>query len=400
MVKQGGSTINTIDSANRFIKDIDPQMKWDYASSAPFLVFLGMTRKTSGFCRSEKPAWLKRDGVPRQVISAAATDVAATIGFKDGSFQAIRATDIIENDRTREQVFVTATPTGTGTVSVSVTRGYAGTTAAAVLDDDVWTRIGNAQGYWSEMPDLIATDPEDDFNYIQLFRHPFGADKRLIQVAESGGMIGLGELDYLDGETYRDHVESVERALLRGVPSKVGEVTTMGGLDYFITRSGTAANNYDFTSAGVLTEKLFTDYLYDMKKYAVGKRTICICGTELPAAIDEWAKDKLRIQPKAKEYGLNIQTYNSRFGDVDLIIHPFFGMWGWDDRAYFLDEESARLLGLKGRRDTVLNTGPSGKGLQANDVDGKIFEYRCEPTLKMEYIERCGLAQGIQAVAG
>ena len=231
-ISQGGRTLDQV-AANRFVKDIDPQIKWDYASSAPFFVLLGLSKKTSGVCKSEEPKWQQRSGVPRQVNSEdVETDAATAIDFTDATWKILRETDILENDRTREQIRIAATP---ATKEVTVVRGYAGTTAAALVAGDTWTRLGNAQGYWSDTPDLIGTDPTEESNYVQRFRHPFGADDRLVGIGESGGNIGPKEIDYLDEDTYRDHVESVERALVRGIKNKTGDVTTMGGIDYFLT---------------------------------------------------------------------------------------------------------------------------------------------------------------------
>jgi hypothetical protein len=340
---------------------------------------------------------MKRTGVPRSVTSGAqASTVATTIPFATGQWQTLRASDILLNTSTNEQVFVSETPSGSGTVNVTVTRGFASTTPAAITDQDTWLRLGNAQSEWSSSPDLIGTDPTTSSNYVQQIRHPFGASGRAIAIGKAGGNIGPDEMEWLREDTFRDHQEAKERTLLWGVQSLNGTRTTTDGLISQISAAGSGAAYKDWAALKPTQDRLDL-YLYDMFKYSA-KDKMALCGSEFPTYVRGLAYGKLVVDnQESTKYGLRISTYRSPHGDVQFMHHPYFEAFGLSKSAFFFEPECVTLRGIRGRMDTVLDTGPGGNGIQANDVDGTIYQYMCEIGLQVTNLERCGYMEGFDA---
>jgi hypothetical protein len=394
-LRQGGSTI-VVQNSNRLIKNIDQTVLWDYGTVAPFLVFLSIVKGRSRETKLHKFEWLKRTGVPRSVESDVQADTGAVvIPFPATEWPTLRATDVLHNTRTGEQVYVNTTPTGSGVVNVSVTRGYAGTTAAAINDADTWLRLGNAQGEWSTSPDLIGTDPTSDYNYVQLIRHPFGASGRAIAIGKASGNIGPDEMAWLKEDTYRDHTESKEKILLWGKKSLNGSRTTTDGLIAKLTASGSDAAAKNFSGL-IVSQKRLDDFLYGMFKYSA-KDKIALTGSELVTTIRNLAYGKLLIDDATTQYGLRIMTYKSPHGDVKFVHHPYFEQYSLSGSAFFFEPECVTLRGIPGRMNTVLDTGPGGNGIQANDVDGTMYQYVWEGGLQVTNIERCGWAYNMDS---
>lgn len=392
--RQGGSTIVGQNSTNRIIKNIDDKVLWDYGAIAPFLVFLSIVAGRSRETKTHQFTWLKRTGVPRSVESDAQADTAATsIPFPATEWQTIRKDDILLNTRTNEQVLVQQTPSGSGIQNVSVIRGFASTTAAAINDADTWLRLGNAMGEWSNAPDLIATDPTSSSNYVQQIRHPFGASGRAIAIGKAGGNIGPAEMEWLREDTYRDHTEAKERTLLFGAQSLNGSRTTTDGL---LTQIKAGCTGKDWSALKPTQARLDT-YLYDMFKYSA-KDKMALTGSEFPTYIRDLAHGKLVIDDQnTNQYGLRISTYRSPHGDVKFIHHPYFEQFGLSKYTFFFEPECVTLRGIPGRMNTVLDTGPGGNGIQANDVDGTIYQYVWEAGLQVTNLERCGYMYGFDA---
>lgn len=390
-IRQGGSSITSL-TANRLIKNIDQEVLFDYASISPFTTFLTMVKGRSKPTALHQFTWEKRTGVPRHVESESALIGATSIQIIAADWPILRATDILQNKRTGEQVFVTTTPTS---ALVDVTRGFANTSAAAVNDADIWIRLGNAQGEWSTAPSLIGTDPTSYSNYVQEIRHPFGASDRAIAIGKAGGLIGPTEMEWLDEDTFRDHQEAKEKILLWGRQSLNGSRSTTDGLIAQITRTSTPAASYDFTGK-LITRKRLDDFLYLMFKYSPDTK-MALTGSELPAVVREWAYGKLWIDEGVNSFGLRLNTYKSPHGDVKFITHPYFEEYGMSGYAYFFEPKCCQLRGIKGRMNTVMDTGPSGNGIQANDVHGTIFEYWAEIGLQVSMLERCGWLYGMDS---
>jgi hypothetical protein len=380
-------------NANRYWQNIDPKIRWKYNSIAPFLTILQKLGGHKNVTKNFKLEWYNRDTIPQSVVNSAAEGAADMIAFADGQFQLLRADDLLYNQRTAEVVRIDATPTAAG--DVTVIRGYAGTTAAAVLLGDTWRRLASAVGEWSDVRDLIGQDPSTEFNYIQTVRDPFGASGHAQRIAAAGGMIGPSEMEYLREDRYRDHLLNLESTLLLGERSKSGTTYTTRGLMKWLTAAGTPAHNED-VGAAVFTRNVLNDFMYELSRESFRKSWLCICGVDLPNYVEEWAFGKLQINEKfGQAFGITVPTYKSRHGDIHFLEHPAFGDLGLDNFAMFLNMDCFSLHGFPGLSESMLYKGPNGNGLQPNGVDGVEYEYRWAGLLKATELNMCGAMTGI-----
>jgi len=380
-------------NANRYWQNIDPQIRWKFNSISPFLTIMQKLAGKRNITKNFKLEWYNRDTIAQSVVNSAAEAVGDPIAFAAGQFELLRKDDLLYNQRTYEVVRVTATPTAAG--DVTVTRGYAGTIAAAVNLGDTWRRLANAVGEWSDVRDLIGQDPSTEFNYVQTIRNPFGASGHAQRIAAAGGMIGPGEMEYLQEDTYRDHLLNSESTLLFSERSKAGDVYTTRGVKQWLTASGSAAHNEDI-SASAPTRALFNDFLYELSKESARKSWLCITGVNLPNYVEEWAFGKMQINEKfGQTFGVTVPTYKSRHGEVHFLEHPSFGDMGLDNFAMFLNMDCFSLESFPGLQSSMLYKGPNGNGLQGNGVDGRIYEYRTAFLLKAKQLNECGALSGI-----
>jgi hypothetical protein len=351
----------------------------------------GKTQVTKNF----KFEFLNRTTMAQTVTSTGAVGSTGNVSFAAAHFGILRARDLLYNTRSAEVIRVDETPTAAG--EVVVTRGYAGTSAASITDGDTWRRLANAVEEWSDVGDLIAQDPGNDFNYVQTIRDPFGASGHAQRIAAAGGMIGPDEMTFLDEDTYRDHLLRCESTLLLGERSKTGTTYTTRGVYQWLTASGKVAQSADVNSTG-LTKAILDDFIYDMARYSPSKRWTVFCGNTLLNIIDGWQYAKIQINEQAqKSFGMWVTTYNSRHGVLNLVPHPLFEDLGWSNRAIFLDLDCFSLKGFSGWTDSALYKGRDGKGLQGNGVDGTIYEYRTTLGTQAQQTERCGVMINIKA---
>ena len=95
-------------------------------------------------------------------------------------------------------------------------------------------------------------------------------------------------------------------------------------------------------------------------------------------------------KPLDKTYGIQISTYVTAFGTVNLVHQKLFvGEYsGW---AFLIDLDCFRYRYLNDS-DTKLMT-----NIQANDVDGEIDQYISEVGLERKQAPLCSLLKGVTA---
>ena len=83
---------------------------------------------------------------------------------------------------------------------------------------------------------------------------------------------------------------------------------------------------------------------------------VLFASREVLQTIESWGKAKLQMRPTDKTYGIQVQTYISTLGTVDLVNHPLLEV-GYAGTAYLLDMAGIQVGALQGRaqdaRDVV-----------------------------------------------
>lgn len=236
----------------------------------------------------------------------------------------VRTGIILWNERTGEKMYVSDDPASD--TQIQCTRGFGTTAAAAILDNDWLTVIGNAQEEGAVVPTAIQYDPDEYSNYCQIFRVPVNLTKSA-QVEH-----------FRDGDAYKNAKRralrdiSIQREMAylfgelksstgpKGMPLK----TTRGLLTHIETYA--SANVIDV--GGALSEQAFDGYMEQVSRYGSGNK-FGLCGSGALMVLSSLAKGgNIQVQSVAtsESYGMSLTKYQTTHGDLILKSHPLFNM--------------------------------------------------------------------------
>jgi len=272
--------------------------------------------------------WWERDPVRRNIISSGADDnVTTTLEFDDGSggdvWPILGAGHILKNDRTGEYVRVDADP-GSGTVTC--TRGVGSSTAAAILDNDVWALITLGKEEGSNASRSAYEEPVIQQNFIQTYNSTVE-----ITNAFKGSVLRTD----IEGPLRERRIQALERiandielSLLFGVKDKITGVNGYqyytGGLTDTLNLAGLTANQLNGNGAGGATLANFQAWLQTFMVYGSDMK-LAFCGPKAFAAISNFANTAaagFRIMNNETIFGMNITEVMTPFGVLSLAFHP------------------------------------------------------------------------------
>jgi hypothetical protein len=113
-----------------------------------------------------------------------------------------------------------------------------------------------------------------------------------------------------------------------------------------------------------------------------------IAGGVVLQSINEIARGQIQMQPLSKSYGMQIATWVTAFGTVNIIHNPLF-VNDYAGTAYLLDMDCLKYRFMN-NRDTKLLT-----NVQAPDVDGEIDQYVTEAGLERQQAAKCAYLFGV-----
>ena len=263
----------------------------------------------------------------------------------------------------------------TNGTTIVVTRGAAGTTAAALVDNQALLRIGNAQGEGTLSITSSSTNPTKFNNYVQIFKTPYQLSKTAMATKFRTG-------DPLKNEQKRksfQHAEKIEQALFWGQASETtvtqdGEsriLRTTKGIRSFIT-----TNNFVYGAPPSLDE-LADDLapLFDYDAGSAGNERIAFCGNTALMHLARQARDAVTVNfnEKATFYGMEFKRLELPQGTIYVKSHPLLNVHPVYKKSMFVMPGSGIIYRpLKGR-DTHIE-----KDIQANDADYKKDQWLTE----------------------
>ncbi|MFA6133383.1 MAG: DUF5309 family protein [Phycisphaerae bacterium] len=157
--------------------------------------------------------WLEDELLPNTdtINDADWTDAAADTSFVVAHIDRFRIGDQVRPDGSGELMLVTAINAGAGTLSV--TRGYGGTTAAALSNSQVLHILGNAALEGDDAPSARFTNRVRRGNWTQIFTSAVrvsGSDLAVRKLSVTD------ELDYQKQERLREMLRDLESTVLNG----------------------------------------------------------------------------------------------------------------------------------------------------------------------------------------
>lgn len=347
--------------------------------TAPLQALLAMTSSEG----TDDPKYNHfRDELPNRtiVVNGALNSSATTLTFDNDSDDEgfiVKGT-VIHNHTTGENLLVTA-DANTSANTVAISRGFGGSTAAAVADDEVLSIAGFADQEGGTAPTAISFDPTTDFNYTQIF-------KTAVQVTgtlqNTYLRTGDKEQEQLT-KALKLHMGDIERAFFFGTRAEANGSTasptrSTGGLMSLITNITDCASATATTNK--MTEKEFDRFLVE-DIFAFGSNEkIAFAGPRCISNMMEIGKNRWQPTQIDNAYGVAFTRYTTFAGDLLVYMHPMFRqISALSQEMIILDMNHLNYRYMNGR-DTQLI-----RDVQSNDFDGVKHMYMSECGLEMTH---------------
>jgi hypothetical protein len=289
--------------------------------------------------------------------------------------------DILKVVSTGETLRVTGVDEGTSTLTVA--RSWGATAAATIADNAYLLNMGAAEMEGDLSPEAKATVTVTKTNYLQILRTPVHVTKTLDNVRLYGGEERTRQrrkAGARHGRLWEQICLHSEKNSTTAVGAK--PIRSAGGLDEHITTNVLAAG-------GILTEQTFIDFIGDVNRYSVRgrRRKGLLASRELTATISSWGNHKLVTNSAASAtYGIEVTTYISPFGTLDVINHPLLEN-GYAGYGYIVDWDG---IWYRPARRTELHT-----NIQAPGEDAFKDEYFTEATYSFALEKAFGKITGV-----
>lgn len=304
----------------------------------PLLDAIGSPRS---FARSTRHEWLE----DRLNPNTTAIDNGAGYGtgdtvltVDDGSV--FRAGDLIKanaSDEVMQAVSSTAT-------TVTVTRGYGGTAAAALADNQELVVIGHAALEGEDAAAAIAQIRSRLENFTQIFTETVSISGSLDAVSLHGVE---REFDYQTINRLRELMRQLEQSVICGVKassSPEGSVSvrrTMGGILSYISGANAVVND---VGGAALTEDTLNQAIRDAWEKG-GRPSAIVCNGFQKRKISEFISSGTQFVPGETKLRSLIDVYESDFGVQRVIL----SRWVPADKILLLDLDKIQVMPLQGR---------------------------------------------------
>lgn len=256
---------------------------------------------------------------------------AAGLGVNWGSALSLKAGDILMVEPaadtavfTPEYVIVTQTPTS-ATVIPAVTRGFAGSAAAAYTGGEKLLLVGSAYAEGTSSPSATTRNPIKYSNLTQIFKNVYSITGTAEQTKTRTG-------DTIKNDKRRksfDHAAQIEYAMIfgrksEGVGSNGKPLRTMDGIRRFVP-------NAVFTAGA--TMNTFLDAVYPVFDFDsdAGDTRMAFCGNGALNALNKAIMNasgtsamNVNFNGPIKVYGVNFNEYIIPQGRLLLKTHPLF----------------------------------------------------------------------------
>ncbi|MBL0710127.1 MAG: DUF5309 family protein [Colwellia sp.] len=306
--------------------------------------------------------------------------VAITVdGAGSSSAHIFTVGDIVKNSVSGENLLVTVI---TSSTVITCSRAFGTTVATAGTDDDGLFIVGNVNAENSGARNVNTTRTTKETNYTQIFK----TSMTVSGTENAASLHGGKDLPYQRAKIGTQHALEIERAFWL---SEKKEDTTghpkrsTGGILEWILSSGA----YTQDAGGTLTVSEFSTFLREGFTYGSTNKYF-FCGGLVLQAINEFARGQIVMKPMAKSYGMQIGTYVTAFGTINLVHNPLF-TGAYAGAGFLLDMSCFKYRFMNGR-DTTLST-----NIQAPDVDGIIDQYLTEAGLQRTQAARCAYLYGV-----
>lgn len=306
----------------RAVSTLIDMMGWNEAA---LLKTIGLNNEStvnfvSGTWPTRQYEWLY-DTIPTQsgTLNEALDNSETGVDVQSGEGALLRDGDVIMVED--EYMRVTSVSTDTATV----TRGYAGTTAAAHADDTAWTILYSARLEGQDATDSNRTEVEYLYNVRQILETTVRVSGSEKVFRHLGGEIGDIEAYHLAKAIGGDEVgpkygsgilaKQLVNAFYYGRRNKAStnaDADAMGGFPQYVTTNVTNA------ASEALTRKMIIDLLEDIYEGG-GKPDMIITGMWGRRKISSFFEGLIRTDRSEDQGGSVISTLKWEGGDIDVM---------------------------------------------------------------------------------
>ncbi|MFI4860967.1 MAG: DUF5309 family protein [Phycisphaerales bacterium JB063] len=249
-----------------------------------------------------------------------------------------RVGDQVQADGSREVMFVT----GVSSDTVTVVRGYGGTTAEDLADNQTLRILGNAALEGDDAPAARFTNRVRKSNTTQIFTAAVEVSGS--QLAAQQHAIA-DEMDYQKQERLRELIRDLENCVLNGTQPAAdaqGSASvrrTMRGIIPSIT------TNIDDASGGDLTEDLLNEVMRGVWDQSAGSIDTIVVGGFQKRAINQFIASARGYDARNTRFRDMVSAYESDFGVCRVVL----SRWMPADSVLLLDSSRIDVLPLAGR---------------------------------------------------
>ncbi len=296
--------------------------------------------------RSTHHEWLEDELLPNKdaVDDDTFTDPAADTDFDVDNGSRFRVGDQIQVEGSGELMLVTAISSDT----LTVVRGYAGTTAEDLADNQVVNILGNAALEGADKPEARFTNRTRCGNYTQIF----SAAVEVSGTDMSASQLGLAdEMDYQKQERLRELLRDLENTVVNGGqpagnPQGSGTVRrSMKGIIQHLSTNLFHTGDSGFPTGTDLDEAKINYVLRRIWENSNGNVDLIIVGGFQKRKINGFTAESRNYAAGDTTFTNMVSIYESDFGVCRIVTTR----WMPQDAVLFVDSSRVNVLPLAGR---------------------------------------------------
>jgi hypothetical protein len=296
--------------------------------------------------RSTHHEWLEDTLLPNKdaVNDSTFTDPSADTDFVVDNGSRFRIGDQIQIEGSSELMLVTAVSTNT----LTVVRGYAGTTAEDLADNQVINILGNAALEGADKPTARFSSRSRCGNYTQIFT----AAVEVSGTDIAANQLGLSdEMEYQKMERLRELIRDLENTVINGGqpssnPEGSGSVRrSMKGIVQHFSTNVFNTGDSGFPSGTDLDEEKINYVLRQIWNNSSGNVDLIVVGGFQKRKINAFCADSRSFGANDTTFTNLVSIYESDFGVCRIITTR----WMPEDAALLLDSSRINVLPLAGR---------------------------------------------------
>jgi hypothetical protein len=290
--------------------------------------------------------WLEDELLPNKdaINDSTYTDPSADTDFVVDNGSRFRVGDQIQVKGSEELMLVTGIDSNTLTVG----RGYAGTTAEDLADNQVINILGNAALEGADKPGARFTNRNRCGNYTQIFT----AAVEISGTDMAASQLGLNdEMDHQKQERLREMIRDLENTVINGGqpasdPQGSGSVRrSMKGIIQHLATNIFHTGDSGFPSGNDLDEAKINYVLRQIWENSSGNVDLILVGGFQKRKINAFSSDSRSFGANDTTFTDMISIYESDFGVCRIVTTR----WIPQDAALLLDSSRINVLPLAGR---------------------------------------------------